>query len=280
MKTHWEKILDLDFYTEGPALDKEGNLYFTTLTGGTILKYDIQRRLTRWSDLKCPNGQRILENGHHLVCDTQDRSIVELDSAGEIVGYKARLSCAQRPFRSPNDLTVDTNGGVYFTDSTRHHGQVFYIDPLGRQFLVEKDLDYPNGIALSPDGSRIYIAESINNRILVGELEEPGMLRSPFEVFVNLHENPLPKDPARLPYTANLPDGLACDPSGRIWVAHYGMGVLQLIGSDGIWIQSIATGIPATSNLIMDPTGSVAYVTGGTGEPGPGCVHKIYLQTA
>src|SRR5690606_27394363 len=111
-------------------------------------------------------------------------------------------------------------------------------------------------------------------------LEEPGMLRSPFEVFVNLHENPLPKDPARLPYTANLPDGLACDPSGRIWVAHYGMGVLQLIGSDGIWIQSIATGIPATSNLIMDPTGSVAYVTGGTGEPGPGCVHKIYLQTA
>lgn len=279
IKTTWTKLLDLDFYTEGPALDREGNLYFTTLTGGAILKRNREGELTEWARLRCPNGQRILENGHHLVCDTMDRSVVELDAHGDFIAYKVREVCADTPFQSPNDLVVDELGGIYFTDSVREIGQVFYIAPKGDQVLVAAKLDYPNGIALSGDGNRLFVAESTSNRILSAELSGPGVLHSSFEVFVDLPENPIPEDPDRLPFTANLPDGIAWDAHGRLWVAHYGMGVLQVIGSEGDLVDSIPTGIPATSNLCIAPDGHSIYVTGGTAEPGPGSVHKISIES-
>src|SRR5690606_16755255 len=116
-------------------------------------------------------------------------------------------------------------------------------------------------------------------RILSAELSGPGVLHSSFEVFVDLPENPIPEDPDRLPFTANLPDGIAWDAQGRLWVAHYGMGVLQVIGAGGDLIDSIPSGIPATSNLCIAPDGLSIYVTGGTAEPGPGSVHKISIES-
>ncbi len=278
MKTQWEKLAEVKFYTEGPALDGENNLYFSTMLGGAILRMDPQGRITEWARLRCPNGQRILKNGHHLVCDTQDRSVVELDPDGRFVGYRVRQKCAGRSFASPNDLALDGKGGFYFTDSTRHTGQVFYIDAAGKEKLVADQMDYPNGIVLSPDESKIYVAESTQNRIVVAPLAKPGVLESPFEVFVHLPRNTLPEDPDRLPYTANLPDGLACDSESRIWVAHYGMGALQVIGPDGDLLGTVPTGIPATSNLVFNPDENTVYVTGGMAEPGPGCVHKIFID--
>src|SRR5680860_1327471 len=86
LSTHWEKIEDLEYYTEGPELDTEGNLYFTTLTGGIIMKMVPTGEVSEWARVQCPNGQRILNNSHHLVCDTMAKSIVELDSNGNIMG--------------------------------------------------------------------------------------------------------------------------------------------------------------------------------------------------
>ena len=277
IKTTWTKLFDLDFYTEGPALDVDGNLYFSTLTGQAIMKLDVDGGVTEWARIQCPNGHRITQYNLHWVCDTQDRAIVELDARGRILGFKVRETCAGFPFESPNDLALDQQGGLYFTDSVRHKGQIFYIGPEGEEKRVASDLDYPNGIVLSPDGHRLYVAESINNRILVADLADNGVLASPPCVFVELPRNPLPLDRERMPHTANLPDGLAIDPEGRLWVAHYGMGVLQVVDAHGKLIDSIPTGIPATSNLCFTPDQKSIYVTGGTGEPGPGCVHKIIL---
>lgn len=279
MKTRWNKLLDLDFYTEGPALDVEGNLFFSTLTGQEIKKLSVDGSLTQWARIQCPNGHRITENNHHWVCDTQSQAIVELDARGRILGFKARETCAGFSFQSPNDLALDQQGGVYFTDSVRHKGQIFYIGPEGEEKRVASDLDYPNGIVLSPDGSRLFITESNNNRILVADLVGNGVLAVPPSVFAELPRNPLPRDPDRMPYTANLPDGIAMDNRGWLWVAHYGMGVLQVVNTDGEWIDSVPTGIPATSNLCFTPDYKAIYITGGYSEPGPGCIHKIYIET-
>lgn len=278
MRTHWKKILDVEYYTEGPGLDAPGNLYFTTLTGGRIMKLTPEGAVIPWTRLQCPNGQRILKNGRHLVCDTLARAIVELDSAGNVLGDKVKTTCANHSFEAPNDLIMDSSGGFYFTDSVRHVGQVFYVGPDGRENRVLENLDYPNGIVLSPDNQKLFIAESYTNRILVAELEEPGVVKSFPDVFIDLPSNPNSFDLQRMPFTANLPDGIAFDDRGRLWVAHYGMGALQVIDSAGQLIDTVETGIPATSNLCFSPDYKSVYVTGGRGEPGPGMIHQIFIE--
>ena len=278
MKTRWEKLCDLEYYTEGPGLDREGNLYFTTMTGGDIMKCTPGGSPSPWARLKCPNGQRILENGHHLVCDTQAQAIVELDRDGNTAGNIIAKTCANHSFEAPNDLILDSSDGLYFTDSVRHQGQVFYISADGNEKLVAAGLDYPNGIVLSPDHQKLFIAESYTNRILVFELSEPGVVKYRPEVFIDLPSNLYPLEPNRMPFTASLPDGIAFDQKGRLWVAHYGMGALQVVDSQGQLISTVPTGIPATSNMCFSADYRSVYVTGGRGEPGPGSVHKIFLD--
>lgn len=278
ISSRFKPVLKLDFYTEGPGLDAHGNLFFTTLRGKAIMKINPKGQVSKWAQLSCPNGQRILPNGHHLVCETGLKAIVELDTEGQVVQYKPREVCAGRTFSTPNDLIVDDQGGFYFTDSVRHQGQVFYVGAGGEETLVLSDLDYPNGIALSQDGQQLFVAESYTNRILVVELAAAGIAQTKPKVFIDLPVNPLPFDPERMPFTANLPDGIAFDDLGRLWVAHYGMGALQVVDPGGNHLASVPTGIPATSNLCFTPDFNSIYVSGGSGEPGPGMIHKIIID--
>lgn len=277
MKTRWEKIIDHKYYTEGPGVDSDGNIYFTTLKGGSIMRLDINNTLCQWSSLSCPNGQRILANGHHLVCEVNMQAITEVDRYGDFVRTIVQGTCAGIPFTTPNDLIVDQFGGCYFTNSVRYNGQVFYVDPKGNEYQVLSGLDFPNGIAISPDGTNLLIAESYTNRILTVGLASPGMAKGKYEVFADLPQNPLPLDHNRAPYTANLPDGIAFDHVGRLWVAHYGMGALQVLDVNGVHLHSVPTGIPATSNLCFSKNNDTIYVTGGSAEPGPGMLHKITI---
>ena len=76
------------------------------------------------------------------------------------------------PFRGLNDLVFDENGGLYFTEhigssATEPVGNVYYLPPNGTEpVLFAENIAYPNGIALSADGQRVYISEFGKNRIL------------------------------------------------------------------------------------------------------------------
>jgi gluconolactonase len=65
------KILaELPWYTEGPVMDADGNIYFTTLKGGSIVKIDVAGQLSNWASSACPNGQLILPGGDQLICES------------------------------------------------------------------------------------------------------------------------------------------------------------------------------------------------------------------
>lgn len=276
-KTYWEELLVLDSYTEGPCLDAKGQLFFTTIKGQDIFCYTSERKIQSWARLLSPNGQRILSNGHHLICNTLAHQVVELDAVGNLVKEWVSGSCAQSKVLHPNDLAIDDHHGFYFTDSNRANGKVFFVSWQGQEVLIAESLDYPNGIALSPDHRFLYIAESYTNSILMVELKEPGIPQKSPQTWVKLPQNPRPLDLQNMPQTANLPDGIAIDRQGNLWIAHYGMGAVQVVNQQGEWIQSVETGIPATSNLCFSADEKILYVTGGMGEPGPGRVHKIYI---
>ena len=265
-----EKIASLPFYTEGPAIDSLGYIYCTTLSGGTILKIDTENKISEWAYSECPNGQIILANGDHLFCDVKLAAIRRFDGNGRFVKNEVERHCAAIEVYCPNDLITDNDGNIYFTDSLRNEGKVFFAGTNGEQSILTKDLDYPNGLILSSDQKTLFVAESYKNRILKIHLEKPGKAKGHAEVFAELplHASGKKED--------NLPDGLALDQDGNIWVAHYGMQAIHQLSPGGKLLCSIDTGMPLTSNLYFsNPTTIV--VTGGYGEPGPGGLFRILL---
>lgn len=271
-KAKVQMLVHSDFYTEGPVIDREGSIYFTTLAGGKIMKIDRDGSVTNWAESSCPNGQRILSNGDHLVCESEESKVIRIDESGKKVEVAAQGEIEGVPIRTPNDLVVDEGSGFYFTDSIRHSGAVYFIGNDGLKCLVASNVDYPNGICLSKDQTKLFVAESYQNRILIIELDGPGNAASDPKVFCELPSN------KKAGKTGNLPDGILMDNSGRIWVAHYGMQAVQVVSPQGSIVATYDTGIPLTSNLCFTKEKSGLLVTGGSGEPGPGFVNLLSLK--
>jgi gluconolactonase len=92
--------------------------------------------------------------------------------------------CDGRPLRGPNDLVLDAEGGVWFTDHGKgrrqsvDRGGLYYIPPDGSS-VIEKAFPLlgPNGVGLSPDGSRVYVAETHTGRLWAWDLAGPGEIK-------------------------------------------------------------------------------------------------------
>jgi len=262
-----DRTADLPWYTEGPVVDHNGNIYFTTLTGGKIMRIEaVNGRIEEWARGIKPNGQFILPNGHHLVCDSGNASVSRYDAYGRLLGYDLFHHCAGHEIYVPNDLVADHAGGVYFTDSIRETGKLCYYAPDGIQRIIATNLDFPNGVALSPDSKYLLVAESYQNRILYFSIGDDGIAGERWEVFVDLPTNTDPNG-------YNLPDGIRFREDGTLWIAHYGMQAIQVVDAGGVWTRSIAVDFPLPSNLCL--LNDSLVVTGGYSEPGPGGVQWL-----
>ena len=263
-------LASLDFYTEGPAVDQFGNIYFTMLSGENIMQLKPDGELIVWGKSSCPNGQIIIANGEHLVCDSKLGKVLRFSSEGQLMGAVSSETCAGIKVNVPNDLLMDEHGNLYFTDSIRHHGAVFCIAQNGEERVIASALDYPNGLVLSNDRKTLFVAESYQNRIISIPLNDAEQPASDIKVFIDLPQNPS-GDPI-----GNLPDGIAMDSQGMMAIAHYGMAAVHLVSTTGNLMETIDTGLACTSNVyfVDDQT---LVVTGGSGEPGPGAVLTIKL---
>ena len=264
-----EKIADFSFYTEGPAMDSLGNSFCTTLSAGIIFKVDINGRITEWARSPSPNGQIILPDDSHLICDSIV-GIRRFDSRGRWIKNETGKSCSGVQVYSPNDLVSDKDGNIYYTDSVRNTGKVCFLGKDGSERILADKLDFPNGLALSYDENYLYVAESYKNRILKIQLKGDVSMPDSQGIFAYLPKHPSQKE------VDNLPDGLALDNKGNIWVAHYGMQAIQVLSPEGNLLDTIDTGLPLTSNLSFICPDSLLF-TGGYVEPGPGGFFKLYL---
>jgi len=257
------KIVEVPGYSEGVVFDRAGNAYISTPLNGDIYRVTDGGQAIIWAKTGAPNGHKILADGTHLVCDGSQHAVLHLDSDGKIIG-KASSECDGRQLRAPNDLTLDPQGGFYFTDPGGSNvknpiGTVHYVDRAGKTHLSAQGLAFPNGIVLRPDGKTLLVAESNHNRILAYEVLAPGKLGA-MKVFVNLPT----KENDQID---NQPDGICLDQDGNLYVAHYGMRQVQVVSPEGKVIRRYAGGTLTTSNVAFGGAKlDQLYVTGALGE--------------
>jgi gluconolactonase len=173
-------------FTEGGAVDTEGNVYFSDIP---------QSRVYRWrssdgsvqlfsAQLNRPNGLSFSPRGDLVVCESGARRIVTVTTNGTIQDSASVLEGLR--FNSPNDLWIDPYGGVYFTDP--RYGQhradmqfdgefVFYFRPgNSKAIIVDGELTRPNGIMGSPDGKTLYVADPGANKTYAYQITKNGSL--------------------------------------------------------------------------------------------------------
>ncbi|MFO0870345.1 MAG: SMP-30/gluconolactonase/LRE family protein [Pirellulales bacterium] len=148
-------------FTEGPAADRRGNLYFSDIPADRIYQLDSQGQLSVFLEPSHhTNGLMINAAGHLVACEMDGR-IVEIDLATKKVTPLAAQFAGQR-FNAPNDLVLDQAGGVYFTDPRfrapmplpQGKEAFYYLSAAGQVTRLGDQLAAPNGIILSPDEER------------------------------------------------------------------------------------------------------------------------------
>jgi gluconolactonase len=210
------------------------------------------------------NGLAVDAKGRLHLCQHGDRRIARLDAVNHGFVTVADRYEGKR-FNSPNDLTVRPNGDVYFTDPVyglEGHGKdpkretpwsgVYRVRASGGVDLLDKELTFPNGIAFSPDGKTMYVAQSDPDRAIwmAYDVDDAGGV-SNRRLFFDATD--LVKAGKK-----GLPDGLKADEAGNLFAT--GPGGVLVFSSAGKLLGTIVTGEP-TANCAFGDDGRVLYMT-------------------
>ena len=178
------KKLHGDFkFTEGPAADREGNVYFSDIPAEKIYKVDKTGALSVFLEpSRHTNGLMINSRGNIVACEMDGR-IVEIDVKTKAVKALAPDFEGQR-FNAPNDLVIDKAGGVYFTDPRfrapmplpQGKEAFYYLSAEGKVTRLGTLDVAPNGVILSPDEKTLYIIPSMQKKMLAYPVLGPGKL--------------------------------------------------------------------------------------------------------
>jgi gluconolactonase len=271
-------------FPEGPIAMPDGSVILVEIERQTLSRVRPHGEVSVIADLGGgPNGAAIGPDGRCYVCnnggvawhrregtvvlglqhaDYHGGSIqtVDLDTGAVETLY---THSDQGPLRGPNDLVFDAHGGFWFTDlgKTRRHdmdrGCVCYARADGSACReVIRALVTPNGVGLSPDGTRLYVAETIPGRVWWWEIPEPGRVR--------LERT---GSPNRGHLLVGVPDyqefdSLAVDGTGYVCVATLHNGGITVIAPDGTSVAHVAMPDAFTTNICFGGTDlRTAYIT-------------------
>jgi gluconolactonase len=258
-------------FPEGPVWCEDGSIVLVEIEAGRLTRIEADGTLTTIATPGgSPNGAAIADDGCCYVCNSggfawhedehglRPAGIATDYSGGRIERINLDTGAVDLLYdrtdvgmlRGPNDLVLDDHGGFWFTDpgKTRDRksdqGSVFYARIDG-SMIVEAafPLLRPNGIGLSPDGKKLYVAETPTSRLWEFDIEAPGKLG---------------KRPWPSPHGGNmvanaggysLLDSLAVDRAGRIWIATLFNGGLAVVSPDGSKVRHIPLPDPYVTNI-------------------------------
>ncbi|MFC5138092.1 SMP-30/gluconolactonase/LRE family protein [Actinomycetospora rhizophila] len=279
-------------FPEGPIALANGDVLLVEIRRGTLTRVAPDGTTGVVAELGGgPNGAAIGPDGAVYVCnnggftwhdrdgitapghqpaDYRGGSIQRVGPDGTVTDLYT--ACAGRPLRGPNDIVFDADGGFWFTDigksreRDRDTGALYHARPDGSSITeVVHPLTQPNGVGLSPDGSRLYVAETVTGRVWSWPVLGPGRL-----------------GPAALLHGLGgyqMLDSLAVDGDGNVCVATLVTGAISVIAPDGTLRRQVPVPEhdPYVTNICFAGSGSrTAWVT----SSGRGILYSLEWDTA
>ena len=265
-------------FTEGPTVDKDGNVYFTEIIGQRIMKLSSTGQLTTFREnSNVANGLLLDAQGRLIACEGATFERPGLKHTGKPRVTRTDIKTGKietladsyqgKPLTGPNDVTTDGQGRLYFTDPGGP--AVYRIDAPGKivRILGAPEIQRPNGIQVSPDNRTLYLIEANGSpngarMIRAYDLAPDGTV-SKMRVHYNF-------------YPGRSADGMSIDSAGNLY-ASAGLNALRgtsetLDTKAGVYVISpqgkLLRFIPVpedtiTNNAFGGPDMKTLYVTAG-----------------
>jgi gluconolactonase len=210
-------------FTEGPVWSREGFLIFSDVPGNRILQQEPgQKPAVLRDNSNGANGNTYDVQGRLYTCESRTRRVVRSAKDGKIEVLADKWE--GKRLNAPNDIVVSKRGDVYFTDPAfgeqADHREldffgVYHIPPKGPMRLVAKPAGRPNGIALSPNGRILYVANTDEHNLRAYDVDKNGET-SGERVLISGIDGP--------------PDGIRTDEKGNLYVTANGVAVYSAAG--------------------------------------------------
>ncbi len=269
-------------FPEGPVAMPDGSIVVTEIASGCLTRIANGRKYQLAETGGGPNGAALGPDGALYVCnnggfawDTANGWKPVARAIDNIGGSIQRVDpengtvevlydrCGDIPLVAPNDLVFDGHGGFWFTDHGHRVGRkldfgAFFYAKADGSFIAEVAFPMigPNGIGLSPDADRLYVAETSSGRVWSWEIIAPGQLKKA--------DWPSPTGGDLLAGLSGFWrfDSLAVEGSGNVAVACLRQGGIVVISPEGQLVERIVTQDPYTTNICFGgPAMHTAYVT-------------------
>jgi gluconolactonase len=210
-------------FTEGPASDGQGNLWFSDIPNNRIHHVDPAGKLTTFlENSQGCNGLMLDARGRLIACQGKAGKIIAIDLSTKQITVLAE-QCDGKPLKGPNDLVIDRQGGICFTDLPENN--VHYVSADGKVVCLVKDVSRPNGVLLTPDEKTLIVLPSGQAEVMAYPIESPGKIGKG-RVFCKLEQDPAqPKRPGG--------DGLAVDTRGNFYFTKPALKAIQVVSPEG-----------------------------------------------
>ncbi len=278
-----EKLADGFNFIEGPVWDRQnGRLLFSDVRGNQIYQWTEADGVRTFIDPVfdgdrtgkrsiSSNGLTLDAEGRLIICEHGHRRISRLEADGTRSVVVERYDGGQ--LNSPNDAVYGSDGSLYFTDPPYglegleespdrelDFNGIYRLRPDGGLVLLVRDQSRPNGIALSPDESILYVANSddANKVWMAYDLDESGASNG--RVFYDANDET----------AAGAADGMKVDVAGNLFAT--GPGGVWVLAPDGTHLGTISTG-EVTANVAWGNDGRTLYLTSSTS------LYRIELTT-
>jgi len=239
----WEQIKGTYGFTEGPAADGKGNLFFSDIPNNKIYRIDGDGHVTDFAhDTNGANGLMFGPDGKLYACQ---------GTAGRVVAYDAdaKEQVIADGIPGVNDVAIDAAGGIYVTEPPKH--QVWFINADHKKTIVAKDpiVAFPNGVRFTPDQSQIVVADTKGVRLWIYQVHPDGQFTNR-EAWYDAQIQPGDTDDGA--------DGMTFDAAGRLYVAtKLGIQIFDQSGRvmgiinkpQNKWLANVGFGGPELSYL-------------------------------